>query len=133
MTQTIDRRTLARGTAWALPMIGVGALAPVHAASQAPQPGLQGWVNVNKQCGASTDRLTWDSNPGTPKPNDPFVPEAWGLWVYNTESTWTITEASITVLVPTTIHVNGVYSLAGNSGWSAPVAVASDIPGTDAY
>lgn len=44
----ISRRTLAAGAAWAVPAVAVATAAPAFAASKPPQPGLNGWVTVNK-------------------------------------------------------------------------------------
>lgn len=43
----ISRRTLAKGTAWAVPAVAAAAAAPVHAASPVNYPGINGWVNVS--------------------------------------------------------------------------------------
>lgn len=121
-TSGLSRRTLAKGAAWATPVITLAATAPATAAS--PQPGLQGWVNLATQCTGSwsrTQSLTIDGR-GT-------YPDR-GLWVFNTTPSTNITNASITFYFASSSLIWS--AAAGNSGWSTPV-VDSSAPNQQGY
>ena len=126
----VSRRTLAKGAAWSLPAVAVAAAAPSVAASEpVPEAGLQGWVNVQKDCNLLwNDTLTWDSQPGLQGPVDPFVPETWGLWVYHSQPNWQFSDVTITIGIPVSGTVTG-----GGNGWSSPTSVTSPWSGFNAY
>lgn len=112
----VQRRTLAQGLAWTAPVAVLGASAPLAAASI--PPGLQGWVTVRKSCRSNQSSITGEiDGTGTPKyPNGIY-----GLYVLNTNSTTTVSNASITFFLPTSFGTP-TWSLVGSyQGWSTPV------------
>lgn len=52
MSNQIDRRTLAKGAAWAAPVLTVAAAAPMVAASHTPSPTVTGWAD---KCPGASD------------------------------------------------------------------------------
>ena len=118
----VSRRTLAKGAAWTVPAAAVVAAAPVYAVSQpVPPPGLQGWVAVSKSCFLGYGSISFDSSPNSSKPRDPFVPEQWGLWVYNTQSDWQFSNVTITV----GIDASRAPITGGGNNWSQPTLVST--------
>lgn len=47
------RRTLVKGAAWSLPVVAVGGAAPAMANSPIPPDGLNGWVELQRDCWAN--------------------------------------------------------------------------------
>lgn len=129
---TVRRRTLVKGTAWAAPAIAIGNAAPAMAASR--PPGLQGWVTVGKQCRSASSGVLTINGTGGGNANPPNT-NSRGLWIYNTNSGTTITNASMTFYYPTSLGTISWSSASGNSGWSVPAVDTRvpQIPGYRAY
>lgn len=121
----VTRRTLAKAAAWATPVLTLAAAAPAVAASNTP-PGLQGYVYVAKQCVPRSTLLSIDGSGSYPSR---------GLWVYNTTSSTTVTNASITFYYPSDLGTLSWSAGTSNSGWSVPTvdSTAQTISGFTAY
>lgn len=120
----VSRRVLAKGTAWTLPAVAVAAAAPRVAASP-PPPGLQGWVQIGKQCRSGADTLTINGVGDYPDR---------GLWVFYTTAATVLTNARVTFYYPSSLVITW-SAAAGNSGWSVPATGGPDpaIAGFTAY
>lgn len=116
----ISRRTIAKGTGWAVPVVAVAAAVPAQAATLLP--GLQGWVLIGRECTGGNSRFNVNGNgDGTRYP----AGQGYGLYVHNTSSSDTLTDATIWFMLPTN-RVSGSWTLNGaNQGWSVPVADSS--------
>lgn len=128
----MKRRSVVRGTAWAVPTIVIGSAAPAMAASR--PPGLQGWVTVGKNCQYGNDTLTINGTGGGNA--NPPNSNSRGLWVFNTNASTTISNAVITFWYPTSRTGTITWQAAGgNSNWSVPVVstVGGTIPGFTGY
>lgn len=128
----LKRRSLVKGTAWAAPTIALGSAAPAMAASR--PPGLQGWVTVGKSCDRDDpDTLTINGTGGN-NANPPNSGSR-GLWVYNTTSNTTLSNARMTFYYPTSLGTIPWSPASGNSGWSTPAPSTVDpaISGFTAY
>lgn len=110
-----SRRRVLTTAAWSIPVIATAVAAPAQAASQVR--GIGGWVEVEW-----SKRVTLDSR-GT-------YPDR-GLWVTDTVSGDTITNATITFYLSVTTLATW-SALGGNEGvWSLPVDIGtSTIAGT---
>lgn len=113
----ISRRVLAKGAAWTVPAVAVAAAAPALAASP-PPPGLQGWVQISKDCNRNTDDVLEIDGRGDYPDN--------GLWVYYTTAATVLTNAKITFYYPTSLGVLTWATATGNASWSAPAYDAGD-------
>ena len=129
---SVTRRTLTRGVAWATPVIVVGAAASAHAASPGPpEPGLQGWVRVTKNCRNNNDDmdLTIDGHvDGTRYP----VPPGYGLYVFNTSGTTVLTNAKSTFYYPSSLGTISWAAGGNNGNWSVP-SVDPSVPAISGY
>lgn len=122
----LSRRVLARGAAWTVPAVALAAAAPGLAASP-PPPGLQGWVEISKDCNSfSSDVLEIDGRGDY---------STRGLWVFYTTTATVLTDARITFYYPASLGTLTWATATGNSGWSAPVTGGPDpaISGYIAY
>ena len=118
---TVSRRTIARGALWATPVITVASAAPVLAAS--PVPGLNGWVEVGKNCplsGAKTVRIDGNGD-GTRYP----AGQGYGIYVVDLYQDTAVSNASITFYYPSSMTITWSAN-AGTSGWSLPVVDTSE-------
>lgn len=93
--------------------------------AQSRPPGLQGWVTVGKDCGGD-ESLSIDGTGGggANPPND----NSRGLWVFNTFSSTSITNARITFYYPSSLGTIPWTTASGNSGWSVPATGGPDAP-----
>lgn len=127
--RAVNRRTVVKGAAWAVPAVTVGAAAPAMAAS--PDPGLNGWVVISRgsDCwlGGCTCHVRYD---GYRDGDAYFDGVRLGLWVWDAHSS-EITEApSLTIHLPYTVSWQ---SQSGSVGWSLPTYVGQDSDGFYMY
>lgn len=128
----LQRRALLRAAAWSTPILAVAVPAPLVAASQELEKGLQGWVALT-----TTQTTEWVQ---TPWPRRVTVnhltidgsgtPPDRGLWVTGTSPRTKLDAASITFYADANVTWEPV---SGNSGaWSTPIRTGSTrIDGTD--
>lgn len=92
-SRQLSRRTLAKGGAWSIPVLMVGAAAPAFAASLRKDPGINGWVlNTPRSLGDCAHTLEVNSAIAGKGPDGaPF-----GLYLYNIADDAVITSPSIT-------------------------------------
>ncbi len=121
----VGRRALTSAAVWATPVISMAAAAPAMAASF--PPGLQGWTQWQRQCGASTTTLTVDGN----GPNNLVYPnEQYGYYVFYATSTTTLTNACMSFTYSPGYPAITWTPLTGSgAGWSLPTL----LPGTSTY
>lgn len=118
---TVSRRTIARGALWATPVITVASAAPVLAAS--PVPGLNGWVDVGKNCplvGARTVRIDGNGD-GSRYP----AGRGYGIYVVDLYQDTAVSDASITFYYPSSMTITWSANT-GTSGWSVPAIDTSE-------
>ena len=120
-TTLIGRRQVAKGAAWAVPTITMGAMAPAMAASIRIDPGINGWVLNSPRrrwwnCGWSLDV---NSNPSPTPPTPDGAP--FGLYLYDVDPTAVITDAKLTYWIIG--DQNASFSAASGHGscWQGPV------------
>lgn len=70
----VRRRTVVRGAAWAVPAVVVATSAPAFASSPVPPGGLNGWVELERSCGAQYPTTLTIDGTGSYSSR--------GLWVY---------------------------------------------------
>lgn len=129
----VNRRTLVKGAAWAVPAVTVGAAAPAMAAS--PDPGLNGWVVISRwrDCDDwwGQDCTCYVRYDGYFDGDSSYDGVRLGLWVWDAHSS-EITEApSLTIHLPYTIDSWTPQN--GNSGWSVPTLIGQDSEGFNMY
>ena len=114
----IDRRRLAKGVAWSVPVIVAASVAPAVAASPALSFGGSGRVTYNRSwrmeyIDNSTDFKLFSTPAGTSQPGQ-------GICVYNTNSSMKITNAKVTYYLPysTTLRFTAPSAGPGANGWS---------------
>ena len=117
---SVNRRTLAKGMAWAAPVVVFASAAPATAASYRIDPGINGWVlNSPKSLALGSCKYTLEVN-STLSGNGPDG-APYGLYLYNVQSTAVISNAVLTYW----IIGNQTATWATNSGhspcWSSPV------------
>lgn len=132
----VTRRTVARGAAWAVPAIAVGAAAP-HAAASAPPPPTVTFTGQGcKLPGQSTDypwgyRLTFDvvaSGPDviTFDPDTVTAPGGQGILIAPTTGIALLTGSNhVTVTIGCTNSANGTATIVWTSLGGAGVATAT--------
>ena len=105
-TGKVQRRSLMKGTAWAAPAIAIAAAAPMAAASAIPERGLNGWVQLSRDCNWwAVDEFVIDGSGSYPNR---------GLWVFTTADDEP-TSARITFWLPST---NFTFTNSSGTGWS---------------
>ena len=123
----LTRRSVAIGSAWAIPTIAAATAAPAFAASPTKVPGINGWVlnRVHDESGSCRYSISVDSRPPAPQP--PTADGApYGLYVYDVEPMNTFSDISLVywIIGTHTATSNTVTweALSGHSGcWSTPV------------
>ncbi|MBS3180122.1 MULTISPECIES: hypothetical protein [unclassified Pseudoclavibacter] len=119
-TPELNRRALLTAAAWSAPVIAVAVAAPLAAASQELEKGLQGWVAV------TTTQTTQWSQGFAPRPvttnhltiDGSGTPPERGLWVTGTSARSKLANASITFYSDANVTWT---PMRGNSGaWSTP-------------
>ncbi|ROZ63028.1 hypothetical protein EDL96_07925 [Kocuria soli] len=117
--QGVSRRTVVRNVMWTTPVVVAATAAPAYAASPSEELGLQGWVSVAKSCSSTTQGsvVTIDATSGR-------YPDR-GLWVIGGDGDSTVTSASLTVYLSSSLGTIPWSARAGNTGWSVPVVDAS--------
>ncbi|WP_371029204.1 hypothetical protein [Pseudoclavibacter sp. JSM 162008] len=131
-TPELHRRALLTAAAWSAPVIAVAVAAPLAAASQELEKGLQGWVALTTTQTTewsqgiwprrvTVNHLTIDGS-GTPPDR--------GLWVTGTSPRTKLDAASITFYADANVTWE---PMSGNSGaWSTPVRTGSTrVDGTE--
>ncbi len=115
--RAVNRRTLVKGAAWAMPAVTVGAAAPAMAASIPPR-GLNGWVEVGKRCRWDWDwgDLTWRYPTTVDIDGRGSYPNR-GIWVFIDDSRPEATpeNATITFFFQ---RSNLSWDSSSGSGWS---------------
>lgn len=90
---SVNRRTLAKGMAWAAPVVALASAAPATAASYRIDPGINGWVlNSPTSLGSCKYTLEVDSTLSGNGPDG----APYGLYLYNVQSTAVISNAVLT-------------------------------------
>lgn len=136
-SDTVRRRTVVKGAAWATPAIVIGSAAPAMALSR--PPGLQGWVTVGKSCDLGgffqDDTLNLTINGTAGNGANPPDSGTRGLWVFNTYGTTALSEARLTIYYPNSLGSLTWSRVGSNENWSLPAvdATAPAIPGFTAY
>ncbi|PPG42692.1 hypothetical protein [Pseudoclavibacter sp. RFBA6] len=121
----LQRRAILKAVAWSTPVIAVAVAAPLAAASQELEKGLQGWVAVTT---TQTTELTQGIRPRRITVNHLTIdgsgtPPDRGLWVTGTSPRTKLDAASITFYSDANVTWEPV---SGNSGaWSTPVRSGS--------
>ena len=114
----MNRRTVAKGMAWAAPVVALASAAPPAAASLRKDPGINGWV-LNSPTSQGNCNYTLEVN-STLSGNGPDG-APYGLYLYDVQSTAVISNAVLTYW----IIGNQTATWATNSGhspcWSSPV------------
>lgn len=133
VTTGLKRRSIVKGSAWAVPTIVIGSAAPPLAASDTRPPGLQGWVTVGKNCGFFTNKNSFSID-GTGGGNaNPPNGSSKGLWVFKTNSTTTFANARITFYYPNSTGTITWTAESDSSGWSVPVKTIGVDPAFTGY
>lgn len=130
----VGRRELTAGLAWTLPALTVAAAAPAASASTNPAtpPGLQGWIQWLRSCSSGQVTLTVDGN----GPNNVVYPSSqYGMYVYNTTSTTTLTNACVTFGYTPSYNGQITWTRAsgGGANWSIPVYNSATARWTTCY
>lgn len=118
----VKRRNLVKGAAWTVPVVAVAAAAPMAAASPIPARGLNGWVQLQRDCDA---RYQFVIDGVGNYPNR-------GLWVFTTQSD-APTSATITFWLPSPSFT---FTNSSGTGWSNLArnsAIDSQSPATGYY
>ncbi|NYF99045.1 hypothetical protein [Janibacter cremeus] len=128
-TKPVSRRTVAKGAAWATPVILGGTAAPAYAASVRKDPGINGWV-LNSPSGGWNCRysLDVDSDPnysgGTPD-GAPF-----GLYLYDVLPNAVITDARLVYWIignqNASVSAGSGHSTCWNFAGRGPLATKAD-------
>lgn len=109
----IRRRTITKGLAWSVPTVAAVAAAPVVSASPIPERGLDGWVQLGRQC---TYEGTW------PWGDYVTVIEIDGRGSYPDRGLWVFTQQGdmpASAKVTFWFQYNNLTFSGGGSGWSA--------------
>ncbi|MBD2758928.1 hypothetical protein IEE94_05345 [Yimella sp. cx-573] len=117
----VSRRALAKGAAWAAPVVALGATAPATAASLRIDPGINGWVlnTTTALSGACRWSLRVNSNPSNPGPTPDGAP--YGLYLYDVQPNAVISNAKLTYWIIGDQTATWVSNPQHSSCWSAPV------------
>lgn len=114
----VDRRRLAKGVAWSVPVIVAASVAPAAAASPALSFKGSGRVTYNRSWRTeyidnSTDFKLFSTPSGSSQPGQ-------GICLYNTKSSMKITNAKVTYYLPysTTLRFGAPSAGPGANGWS---------------
>ncbi len=114
----MNRRTVAKGMAWAAPVVALASAAPPAAASPRIDPGINGWV-LNTRTSLGSCKYTLEVNSTLNGNGSDGAP--YGLYLYDVQSTAVISNAVLTYW----IIGNQTAAWATNSGhstcWSSAV------------
>lgn len=131
----VNRRTLVKGSAWAVPVVAVGAASPAMAAS--PEPGLNGWVVISRDSDCQWDWSDWGWKctcyvryDGYRNGDATYDGVRLGLWVWDAHSSEITEQPSLNIHLPYQVSWQ---SQSGNSGWSLPTPVGQDSDGFYLY
>lgn len=117
----VSRRAVAKGAAWAAPVLALGATAPATASSLRIDPGINGWVlnsptNLRGDCRWSLRVNSNPSNPGRTPDGAPY-----GLYLYDVQPNAVITNAKLTYWIIGDQNATWTANAQHSSCWSSPV------------
>lgn len=115
----ISRRSVAKGTAWAVPAVAVAASAPAMAAS--PVPGLQGRVYWTEYCSGMTVGISPDDQNGA----DLYPNGDYGFYVFNTKASQ-VSAACMTFTYPASLGSLTWKANSNNGQWSVPKVISKN-------
>lgn len=116
--------------AWAAPVIAAASTAPFVAASGiARSPGLNGWVQLKKDCTTDTLTINGQGNFTGGGDNDR------GIWIFdnNNDPGAGIANPFIVFYYPTALGTLTWSAVSGNSNWSVPVLNTTKGPAKASY
>lgn len=125
------RRTIVKGAAWAVPVITVAGAAPAMAASPIPPNGLNGWVQLRRDCSSNANDFVIDGRGSFTGGGD----DDRGIWTFVPDPNADITAATIVFF----FTIDGLtFTNSSGPGWSnlvrnAGLDGASPAPGYFAY
>lgn len=116
----VSRRAVAKGAAWAAPVLALGATAPATASSLRIDPGINGWVlNSPRSGGGCSYNLRVNSNPSNPGRTPDGAP--YGLYLYDVQPNAVISNAKLTYWIIGDQNATWAPNAQHSSCWSAPV------------
>lgn len=116
----VSRRTVARGVAWAAPVMVVAGAAPAIAASLSKDPGINGWVlNSSREINNCRYTLRVDSTPTNGGATPDGAP--YGLYVYDTLPTDVLTQVRIVYWIIGNQSASWSANAQHSSCWGSPV------------
>lgn len=110
----VKRRSLVRGAAWTVPTIAAATAAPMAAASPIPPRGLNGWVQLRRNCFQGDEfQIDGRGNFTGGGTNDR------GIWTFVDQSTPPVTSPGISAEIVFSFNRSNMNFInASGSGWS---------------
>lgn len=110
----VQRRTLVKGAAWSMPVAAAVAAAPSAAASPIPPRGLNGWVQLSRDCSRTDDFQI--NGLGT------FVDgsdDERGIWTFSPQSSPPVAAPAISARIVFFLDRNdAIFTNSSQAGWS---------------